>query len=310
MLPMLTRRAALVHAAFFPLMLASKVGTAGASAAQRGDEKVPRERLRGLEDKVGGRLGVATLDTTSGTRLDQRANEPFPMCSTFKFLAAAAVLARVDRKEDRLERLVPFSKADLLEYAPVAKARVAEGAMTLADLCDAAITVSDNTAGNLLLSTIGGPAGLTAYVRSLGDVATRLDRTEPTLNEATPGDRRDTTSPSAMLQNLRTLLLGDALSRQSRDRLTAWLVANKTGNALLRAGLPPGWKVGDKTGRGNYGTTNDIAIIWPPNRRPILVAAYLTETTSAPPARDAMLADVARIVAASIPDPGIAGFVI
>jgi beta-lactamase class A len=253
------------------------------------------QALRDLERKSGGRLGVAVIDTGSGTTLLHRADERFPMCSTFKVLAAAAVLARVDRKSEQLDRHIPFSKADLLEYAPVTTARVNEGRMTVAELCDAAITVSDNTAANLLLRTLGGPAGLTAYVRSLHDTVTRLDRDEPTLNTAIPGDPRDTTTPAAMAGNLRTLLLGTALSAASRDRLIGWLVANKTGDARLRAGLPKGWRVGDKTGTGGRGTTNDIAIVWPSGRAPILVAVYLTATSAPASAREATLADVARL---------------
>jgi beta-lactamase class A len=254
------------------------------------------QALSELERKSGGRLGVAVIDTGSGSTLFHRADERFPMCSTFKVLAAAAVLARVDRKEERLDRPIPFSKADLLEYAPVTSTRVSEGKMTVGELCDAAVTVSDNTAANLLLATFGGPAGLTAYARSLGDRETRLDRNEPTLNTAMPGDPRDTTTPSAMVADLKTLLLGTVLSPASRDTLTGWLVANKTGDARLRAGLSKGWRVGDKTGTGDRGTTNDVAIVWPPRRAPILIAAYLTETAAPAPMREATLAGVARLL--------------
>jgi beta-lactamase class A len=253
------------------------------------------DRLGELERRSRGRLGVAILETGQGTRLTHRANERFPMCSTFKLLAAAAVLARVDRRQDSLERRIPFTKADLLEYAPVTTPRVGEGAMPLGELCDAAITMSDNTAANLMLATFGGPGGLTSFARSIGDSVTRLDRTEPTLNQATPGDPRDTTSPSAMLNTMKRLLLGDALSPASRERLIAWLVATKTGNARVRAGVPAGWRVGDKTGTGNHGSTNDLAIIFPPGRPPILVAAYLTETNADASNRETILADVGRL---------------
>jgi beta-lactamase class A len=169
--------------------------------------------------------------------------------------------------------------------------------MTVGELCEAAITVSDNTAGNLLLASFGGPAGLTAYIRSLGDPMTRLDRNEPTLNEATPGDVRDTTTPAAMLGLMRQLLLGTALSPASRERLVGWLVANTTGNARLRAGAP-GARVGDKTGTGAHGTTNDVGIIWPPGREPILVAAFLTNTPREGAANEAILASVGRLAVA------------
>jgi len=254
-------------------------------------------RWREIEAASGGRLGVAMLDTGSGKRSAYRADERFPMCSTFKPLAVAAVLARVDRGVEKLDRRIPFGKADLLDYAPVTTARVGEGGMTLADLCEAAITVSDNTAANLILATYGGPAGLTEYLRSIGDPTTRLDRFELELNEARPGDPRDTTTPAAMVSTMQVLLLGDALSTASRERLIGWLVANKTGNERLRAGLPAGWRAGDKTGTGYRGTTNDVAIVWPPNRAPLLIAAYLTETEATSEARNATIASVGRVVA-------------
>ncbi len=190
-----------------------------------------------------------------------------------------------------------FSAKDLVTYSPVTEKHTADG-MTLAELCDAAITLSDNTAGNLLLAALGGPAGITAFARTLGDTVTRLDRIETELNEARPGDPRDTTTPAAMTANLRALLLGDALSAASRAQLTAWLVANKTGDTRLRAGLPAGWRVGDKTGAGANGTNNDVGVFWPPGRAPIVVSAYLTEAAAVPAAqRDAAIAAVGHAVA-------------
>ncbi len=283
----MTRRDALVGLALLPL---------GAVGARR---SVPAEvsRFSALERTSGGRLGVASLDSAGGGALEHRADERFPMCSTFKLLAVAAVLARVDRGEERLDRPVKFSTADLLEYAPVTRARVGEGSLPVGALCEAAITVSDNTAANLLLATLGGPPGLTTYVRSLGDTLTRLDRIEPELNEARPGDVRDTTSPRAMAENLRRLVAGDALSSRSRATLTSWLVAATTGRARLRAGLPSGWRIGDKTGSGNHGTTNDVAVLWPPRREPVFVAVYLTESSAPQATRERTLAEVGRILA-------------
>ena len=203
-----------------------------------------KTRLAAIEAKIGGRLGLAALDTGSGKRIEHRATERFAMCSTFKMLASAAILKHVDDGKDRLDRRVPYEAGDIPDYAPVTKEHLKEGAMSLDALCEAAIELSDNTAGNLLLSAIGGPSGLTAHLRSLGDQATRLDRTEPDLNTAIPGDERDTTTPSAMVATWRELLLGEALSQPSRERLQAWLVANKTGGALIRAGVGPGWAIG------------------------------------------------------------------
>ena len=256
------------------------------------------KRLAAIEKTLGGRLGVAALDKGSGCRLEHRANERFPMCSTFKFLAVAAVLHRVDEKQDQLTRFIPYTRADLLEYAPVTTQHVNEGGMTLSGLCAAALELSDNTAANLLLKTIGGPEGLTRYVRALGDQKTRLDRIEPDLNSAIPGDERDTTTPTAMLANLQTLLLGDALSPASRTQLESWLGANRTGAEMLRAGVPRDWRVGDKTGRGGHGATNDIAILRPPGKGPILVAVYSVDSTVSPTDRLAAIADVGRVIAA------------
>lgn len=213
-------------------------------------------RIAAVEQRIKGRIGVAALDTGSGKRLDYRSEERFPMCSTFKFLAAAAVLKRVDEGKEKLERFVTYGAPDILEYAPVTKAHLNDGGMTLGGLCAAAIAQSDNTAGNLLLDTIGGPAGLTNFARSIGDKTTRLDRKEPELNSVIPGEERDTTTPAAMCENVRALLLGDALSESSRHQLEDWLQHNETGTLLIRAGVPKMWTVGDKTGRcGNGATT-------------------------------------------------------
>lgn len=254
-------------------------------------------RLADLERQSGGRLGVALFDSMTGLRSGHRANERFAMCSTFKLLAAALILARVDRRQELLDRRIVFTAADLVAGAPITKDRIGEPGMTIAELCEAAVTVSDNGAANLLLASFSGPEALTAYARSLGDEVTRLDRAEPTLNEATPGDPRDTTTPAAMLETMRKLLLDNALLPPSRNQLIRWLTANKTGDARLRAGLPPSWRIGDKTGTGDHGATNDIAILWPPDRAPILVTAYFAESTQSDDARNAVLAEVGRIVA-------------
>ena len=270
-----------------------------ASAADESStgKDTPEKRLKAIETRLGGRLGVAALDTGSGRRIEHRANERFPMCSTFKVLAAAAVLHRVDEKKEQLSRVVPYTEADLLEYAPITKKHVAEGGMSLAGLCAAAIEYSDNTAANLLLKTIGGPPGLTRFVRSLGDEKTRLDRIEPDLNSALPGDERDTTTPRAMADTLRSLLVGEALSASSRQQLESWLVANTTGGEMIRAGVPNDWKVGDKTGRGSNGATNDVAILRPPGKPPILLAIYSVGSTAPGKELQSAIAEVARIVA-------------
>lgn len=253
-------------------------------------------RLAAIEAGSGGRLGVAVLDTASGARCGHRADERFPMCSTFKLLAAGAILARVDAGRDRLDRRIRFKPADLVAYSPITKPH-AGGGMSLAELCAAAITYSDNTAANLLLATLGGPTAITAFARTLGDRATRLDRNEPTLNESTPGDPRDVTTPAAMLGNLRRLTLGDALTPGSREQLIRWLLGNTTGDARLRAGLPGSWRVGDKTGTGDHGSTNDVGLIWPPDRAPLLVSVYLTQTDAPADQRNATVAAVGQAIA-------------
>ncbi len=219
-----------VHRRAFMMGLAAALaagGGASADAAQDARFAEAADRIATIEKRAGGRLGVAVLDTGSGARLLHRADERFPMCSTFKLLASAAVLKRVDAGEEVLDRFIRYGHADLLEYAPVTKAHLAAGGMTLGELRSAAIDWSDNTAANLILQAIGGPAGFTEFARSIGDSVTRLDRDEPTLNTAVPGDPRDTTSPLAMARDLQTALHGAVLSDVSKTQLESWLIADK-----------------------------------------------------------------------------------
>jgi beta-lactamase class A len=236
-----------------------------------------RREVAALERASRGRLGVAILDTATGARFATRGDERFPMCSTFKLVLAAAILRRVDRDLDRLDRRIAVARADLVPNSPVTETRVG-GHATVAELCHATMTRSDNAAANLLLPAVGGPAGITRFVRALRDGRTRLDRIEPELNDVRPGDPRDTTTPGAMLDLFRVLTLGPVLKPASRDRFTGWLIANKTGDPRLRAGLPKNWRVGDKTGASGRGHDNDVAILWPPARKPLLVASYIAET--------------------------------
>jgi beta-lactamase class A len=266
-----------------------------AEAAARDAEL--RKAVAALERRQGGRLGVAIADTAAGKPFAYRGDERFALCSTYKFLAAAFVLARVDGKQESLSRRVGYSKNDLVAYSPIT-GQHAGGGLTVGELCQAAVTLSDNTAGNLLLDSFGGPAALTAYLRSLGDKVTRLDRRETALNENKPGDPRDTTTPLAMLETMQNLVLGTALSASSRAQLAAWLVACKTGDKRLRAGVAKGWRVGDKTGGGGNNATNDVAVIWPPGRAPLIVTAYYTGASASNDERDAVLAEVGRLAAA------------
>ncbi len=293
MMPIYSRRSLV-------LALAAAGATARALAAgpsQQDRVGLAQQRLAAIEKREGGRLGVAVLDTQTGTQIERRADERFPMCSTFKLLASAAALRLVDAGSERLDRKIAFGPGDLLAYAPIAKTHVSEGGMTLADLCAAAIDWSDNTAANLILDVIGGPSGFTQFARQLGDSVTRLDRNEPGLNAAIPGDDRDTTSPRAMVRDMQKALLGGVLSDRSRRQLETWLIEDKVGDKRLRAGLPPSWRIGDKTGSGDHGTANTIAILWPPDRAPLLAAVYYTESTAPMEARDAIHKEIGSIIA-------------
>lgn len=246
-----------------------------------------------LEHRFDARLGVYALDTGSGREVAHRADERFAMTSTFKTIAAAAVLDRTPPAH--LDDRVHFTAADLVEFSRVTERHVADG-LTIRELCDAAIRFSDNTAGNLLLDDLGGPGEITAFARALGDPVTRLDRREPALNSAVPGDERDTTSPRAVAGLYRELVLGERLDAADRALLTGWLVGNTTGGGRIRAGLPAGWRVGDKTGGGSHGSVNDVAVAWPPDRAPIVLATLSTRQAVDAVADPALLAEAARLV--------------
>ena len=219
------------------------------------------------------------------------------MCSTHKFLTVAAILQQVDRGEMSLDRKVSFTHADLLSYAPITRRHADAGVMTVDALAAATTAWSDNTAANLLIALLGGPAGWTRYARSLGDGVSRLDRIEPALNSAIPGDPRDTTSPAAMVRDLDVVLVGKALSDASRKRLQTWMFDSTITNTLLRAGMPEGWRVADKSGAGENGTRNDIGMITRPGTAPLLAAVYYTQAPGDRAAHDRVLADVGRIIA-------------
>ncbi|MBF0436850.1 MAG: class A beta-lactamase [Magnetococcales bacterium] len=278
--------------------MGDRIGIATAKQASIPDTKLEQARksIAAIEAMNGGRLGVVALDTGSGGRISYRSTERFAMCSTHKLVSAAAILSRVDHGYLDLQQRVPFGQADLLEYAPVSRRNVEAGFMTLNDACAAATAWSDNTAANLLLGLIGGPAGWTQYVRSIGDETTRLDRTEPDLNSATIDDPRDTTTPNAMAENVIRLLLGGVLSDVSRERLKSWLLDSPITASLLRAGLAKGWHVADKSGSGDNGTRNDIGIILPPDAAPIVAAVYYTQSPLKGASRDQVIADIGGII--------------
>lgn len=226
-----------------------------------------------VERDLRGRLGVAVIDTGTGKTAGHRLGERFPMCSTFKAVLAAQALAREAREPGFLARRLRYAKADLVSHSPITGKHVETG-MTVADLCAATVQYSDNTAANSLMKELGGPAGLTAFMRGLGDTHFRLDRWETELNTAIPGDDRDTTTPWAMARTLEKLVIGDALPAPQRQQLKDWLLGNTTGGKRIRAAVPAGWQVGDKTGTGSYGVTNDIGIVYPPGRAPLVVVIF------------------------------------
>lgn len=260
----------------------------------------PAAGFAALEAESGGRLGVCLWHPASGARFGQRMDERFPMCSTFKFLLAAAVLERAGRGALSLDQRVPVRAEDLLAHSPVTARHVGKD-LGVRDLCRATLTTSDNAAANLLLPLVGGPAGLTAFLRAQGDAVTLAARYEPDANRFAMDDPRDTTSPAAMAGNLQRFVLGDALALAGRRQLADWLIDNETGDARLRAGLPPGWRVGDKTGSNGRDTSNDIAVLWP--RRggtPWVLAVFLQGSTLDDAGRDGILRRVGERAAAHL----------
>ncbi|MBF6205715.1 class A beta-lactamase [Streptomyces gardneri] len=287
------RRTLLAAAALLPLAACAREKTPSSAPTVQADER--HDRLIELERKFDARLGVYARATGTGATIAHRADERFAFCSTFKGLAAAAVLQR--NPLSHLDTVVTYTRDDLLKNAAVTPRYVDTG-MTIRQLCDAAVRYSDGTAGNLLLRDLGGPAELTAYARSLGDMVTRMDRIEPAITEATPDDPRDTTSPRAFGEVYDRIVLGDALPVDKRDFLRDLLERNATaaGAQRIRAGVPQGWKVADKTGTGDYGTLNDIAIVWPPDSAPLVVAIMSGKATRDAAYDQALLAEAGAYV--------------
>ncbi len=277
-------------AACLPLLLTLPLSLQAASTAEN---PVIAEALL-LESELDARLGISLLDTGSHEQLSWRGQERFPLSSTFKPLACAALLSRIDRGQEQLDRQIFFDQADLVSYSPITEQFTGTAGMSLGELCAATIAYSDNTAGNLVLDAIGGPAGLTRFLRSIDDPVTRLDRRETELNEALPGDPRDSSKPDTMTMTLQKLLLGEVLQGESRRQLESWMQHNQVGDALLRSALPEDWQIGDKTGAGGFGSRSITAIIRPPDREAVLVAIYITETEASFDARNAAIARLGK----------------
>lgn len=293
------RRTLLLGAACTPLLAAcaSAPGSAPdstnpAASALLADAEA---RLAALEQAAGGRLGVDAIDSGDGRRLGHRADQRFPMCSTFKAIAAAAILAHGKNVPGWLDQRVRYTKADLVSYSPITEQHVDDG-MSIGALCAATIQYSDNAAANLLMKLIGGPGGVTGFARSVGDTVFRLDRWETELNTAIPGDPRDTTTPQAMATLLRRVALDDGLAPAQRDQLQNWMRGNTTGDTRIRAGVPAGWVVADKTGTGAYGSSNDIGIVFPPKGAPLVLALYYTQADPQAKANSEILAAATKIV--------------
>lgn len=284
---MLNRRIFLGSALMLPL--AGSISPAADAAA----------KLSALEKKSGGRLGVAAWNCGGTKHLLWRAEERFTFCSTFKFLLVTCVLDRIARGQEQHERKIAYSAGDMVVYSPITQKHLADGEMRIDGLCAAALEVSDNTAANLLLSTVGGPAGLTAYARRIGDNSFRLDRIEPALNQAEPGDVRDTTTPAAMARDVEAILNGTVLAQEERRQLSDWMATSTTGAKRLRAGLPQGWRIIDKTGSGGHGTYNDIGLIERPAGSPVAAAVYYTEAPGSAAKAEAVLASAGAIIAAA-----------
>ncbi|WP_224392462.1 class A beta-lactamase [Pseudonocardia sp. ICBG1293] len=258
----------------------------------------PIPALADVEREYGRTIGVHVLDTGTGAAAGHRDGERFLMCSVTKALMAGFVLHRSLSDPGLLDRRVRWERSDLLEYAPVTTRNLAVG-MTVAQLCEAAVTVSDNTAHNLLLREVGSPAELTAWLRTTGDAVTRSDRAETALNDR--DGERDTSTPVAMASTLRTLVLGDALPAAQRDRLAGWLRANTTGDRQIRAAVPAGWVVGDKTGSGPLGERNDSGVLYPPDGAPLVLTVFTVPADPADKERgEAAVAAAARAAVAAV----------
>ena len=253
--------------------------------------------LARLERDSGGRIGVFALDTGTGRTVAHRADERFAHASTFKALLVAVVLDATTPAE--LDRVVPVVAEDLLPNSPVTGTAVG-GGLTLRELGEAAVRSSDNAAANLLLREFGGPADVDAALAALGDGVTSLDRFEPDLNEAAPGDDRDTSTPRALAEDLQRFVVGDGLARDDRALLTGWLQRSTTGAATVRAGAPAGWQVGSRTGTGGHGVRNDIAVLWPPDDAPVVLAVLTRGAGPDSEPDDALVAEATRVVLAEL----------
>lgn len=303
-----SRRALLAVAALLPLAGCGekeRPSSAASSPSARPSAAPPdRSRFAALERRHGARLGVYAMATRTGAEVAYRADERFAFCSTFKALAAAAVLH--GNPLGHLDKRVIYTRADVNSISPITKDRIATG-MTIRELCEAAVRHSDGTAGNLLMRDVGGPARLTAYLRGLGDTVSRMDDYEPELNRIRPGDPRDTTSPRAIAADYRAIVLGEALESGKRALVRGWLERSATsvGAERIKAGLPKGWKTASKTGTGDYGRANDIAVVWPPRGAPLMVAVMSDRPGYDTPPTNALIAQATELIVSDLSRAGL-----
>lgn len=280
-------------------------GAAVSAAAALGPERLldrgpaVKSAFSALEQKYKAKLGIYAVNTRTKAALTHRADERFAFCSTFKALAAAAVLRDRDKNGEFLATVIPYEQKDMVPNSPISENHVGKG-MRVDELCAATIDFSDNTAGNLILRAIGGPPGLTRFCRSLGDTVTRSDRWETDLNTAIPGDLRDTTTPRAIGGDYQKLMLGNGLTPADRTRLVGWLMGNTTSTARLHAGLPAGWLIADKTGLGDYASNNDVGVAWTTRGTPVLITIMSRMSTKDAKADNGLIADAARIIARTL----------
>ncbi|MGH1352943.1 MAG: class A beta-lactamase [Methyloligellaceae bacterium] len=258
------------------------------------------KKIKEVEQRLGGaRIGMATYDLETGKRLQYNADQLFPLSSTFKVFLCGAILGKVDKGKEKLSRTVRYSREQIVSYSPVTKDNIPNG-MTVGELCHSTVTMSDNTAANLLMETIGGPGGLTDFMKDLGDKITRIDRWETELNQGKPEDVRDTTTPNAALTSLHKLLFGKILSERSKQQLATWMIQDQVAASLFRKNLPEGWKIGDKTGAGGYGSRSIIAVIWPPKRKPVIATLYITGNKASFKERNMAIADIGQALFLSL----------
>ena len=252
-------------------------------------------KIEEQEHQIGARIGVAVYDVVANKLWSYNGNTRFPLMSTFKTLACAKLLADVEQGLQSFDTSTVITTSSLIEWSPITKKIIGEK-MSLEQACSATMIMSDNTAANIVLTGIKGPKSLTHFMRSIGDDVTRLDRIEPDLNEAIDGDKRDTTTPNAMVTSLHTLLFGDVLSQASKIQLKQWMIDNRITGSLLRSALPKGWSIADRSGAGGFGSRGITAVVWSDKRTPLIISIYLTQTDASFAQRNKAIADIGKSI--------------